>query len=343
MFNFHRDHRALANASFFIFLALSIGIAVMPAYQMQDNNGPLPGQPKMTAQEHDGQKVFIAEGCVACHTQQVRNIPMDKMWGDRPSIPSDYYYGKERMSIWQQTPSVLGSERTGPDLTNVGVRQSGMAWQMMHLHNPRSVVKESIMPSYPWLFVAKQHPSKDDVVVPVGPGILPDTSWAMVATKEAKDLVAYLLSLKQTPLPTGEEGIPFLASDKSGALATVATDGTVTITPSKVDGKALYMRSCSACHQNNGMGVPGAFPPLAGSPIVNDKDPNLMIQIILLGYDARPQWAAMTPFADLLTDEEIAAIMTHERTSWGNTASAITMEQVKSVRDSLSTISASKP
>ena len=49
---------------------------------------PLPGQPQPTASELNGLHIYISEGCVACHTQQVRNIEMDKMWGDWPSIPS---------------------------------------------------------------------------------------------------------------------------------------------------------------------------------------------------------------------------------------------------------------
>ena len=57
-----------------------------------------------------------------------------------------------------------------------------------------------------------------------------------------------------------------------------------------------------------------------------------MIQIILQGYDARPDYAVMVGFADQLTDEEIAAIANHERSSWGNNAPPITAEQVAKIR-----------
>jgi cytochrome c oxidase cbb3-type subunit 2 len=69
--------------------------------------------------------VYVAEGCIGCHTQQVRNIEMDKAWGSTgPSMPSDYFYSKQRHGhLAARRPSLLGSERTGPDLTNVGVRQ----------------------------------------------------------------------------------------------------------------------------------------------------------------------------------------------------------------------------
>ena len=45
--------------------------------------------PKMTEQEQRGLNVYVSEGCIGCHTQQVRNIEMDKTWGSRPSMPSD--------------------------------------------------------------------------------------------------------------------------------------------------------------------------------------------------------------------------------------------------------------
>ena len=58
--------------------------------------------------------------------------------------------------MWQPyAPAVLGSERTGPDLSNVGARQASEVWQYLHLYNPRSVVEGSIMPAFPWLFDVK--------------------------------------------------------------------------------------------------------------------------------------------------------------------------------------------
>jgi cytochrome c oxidase cbb3-type subunit 2 len=79
-------------------------------------------------------------------------------------------------------------------------------------------------------------------------------------------------------------------------------------------------------------GFPGAFPPLAGSPIVTDENAETMIRIILEGYDARPEYATMQPFGDLLTDEEIAAIVNFERSHWGNNAPPVTPDDVKKLR-----------
>ena len=89
MLNLHKDQRSLVAISLFVFVLLSLVIAVIPAYQMQDVV-PLPEQPELNDAELRGLEIYISEGCVACHTQQVRSIEMDKQWGDRPSIPSDY-------------------------------------------------------------------------------------------------------------------------------------------------------------------------------------------------------------------------------------------------------------
>ncbi|MBX2942449.1 MAG: cytochrome c [Cyclobacteriaceae bacterium] len=324
MFNLHKNHRNLVAISFVVFVLLSLFIAVMPAYQLQEVS-PLPDQPELTTSELNGLHIFISEGCVACHTQQVRNIEMDKMWGSRPSIPSDYYYSKQRLDVWRQSPSLLGSERTGPDLTNVGVRQPADQWHLLHLYNPRSVVDESIMPAYPWLFEGKENPGQKDVVVPVPAKFLKSDKTKIIATKEAMDLVAYLQSLKQAPMPSTSTS-EFIPSTKKKEVAAL---GEKSMLP---DGEQLYMQTCVACHQANGQGLVGAFPPLAGSKIVNDENPEMMIQIILMGYDAREEYAVMVGFADQLTDEEIAAIANHERTSWGNNAPKITVEEVTKIR-----------
>jgi len=329
MFDFHKNHKILVLASLVGFVVLSFIVAVFPAYQMQDVE-PLPEQTALTDDEREGLHVYIEEGCVACHTQQVRNIEMDNVWGDRPSMPSDYYYSKQRMDVWRQSPSLLGSERTGPDLTNIGKRQSSQDWHLLHLYNPRSVVGESVMPSYPWLFevVDSSSVKGDDVIVNLPEAFAAQTGETVIAKEEAMQLVAYLQSLKQTELPDGqtEKFIP--------ALKKIQTEGMESDSKSAgPDGAKLYQQVCAVCHQDNGKGVAGAFPPLAGSPIVGNENPEMMIKIILQGYDARSEYAVMQAFANQLSDAELAAIANHERTSWGNSAPEVTEEDVKKIRD----------
>lgn len=331
MLNLHKDHKNLVLLAFSVFVALSIGVAILPAYQMEEYE-PIPGQKDLTTSEREGLAIFIAEGCVGCHTQQVRNIEMDKTWGERPSIASDYYYSKKRMDIWRQSPSLLGSERTGPDLTDIGNRQSSQDWHLLHLYNPRLVVEASIMPRYSWLFrkVDTTYVKSDDVTLPRGITKM-EGSDILVATEDALNLVAYLKSLQQfsfedMPVP---EFIPALPkTDKAAA----AED------PKKAAGTTLYQNTCAACHQATGRGVKGAFPPLAGSLIVNDKNPEMLIKIILMGYDARQEYGVMPPLGDQLSDEDMKSIMDHERSSWGNNAPEVPLETIKRIRDSISTI-----
>ncbi len=330
MLNLHTDHRSLVTISLLGFLILSLGVAVLPAYQSQNNTEPLPQMEPMSEAEIRGLRIFIREGCVACHTQQVRNIEMDQTWGSRPSIPSDYYYSKQRMGFWQQSPSVLGSERTGPDLTNAGMRQPSIDWHLLHLYNPRIVVPESIMPSYPWLFEDKINPAKEEKTLTI-PAEFKEQGVEIVPRRAALDLVAYLQSLKQAPLASQQpEFIQSTHKKLEASQNSVNQD-----LPSLPDGKNLYLATCSACHQADGSGVPGAFPALAGSAVINNQDPQMLIRIVLQGYDARPDFAQMPGFADQLSDEEIAAIINYERSSWDNNAPAVTVYDVKNIRESI--------
>jgi mono/diheme cytochrome c family protein len=102
-------------------------------------------------------------------------------------------------------------------------------------------------------------------------------------------------------------------------------------------GLDAYLANCSACHQTSGEGLPGLFPPLKGSGVVNKDDAAKHIRAILYGMkDARAggvtYTAAMPPFAGALSNEEIAAIVNYERTSWGNRGKPVTAAQVAAQR-----------
>lgn len=328
MLNFHKEHKNLVLTAGGVFIALSIMVSILPAFQMQETE-PIPDQKPLTAQQEKGLHIYVSENCMACHTQQVRNIEMDNMWGNRPSIPSDYYYSKQRLDVWRQSPSLLGSERTGPDLTDIGKRQPSDDWHLLHLYNPRSVVSESVMPSYPWLFREKDSTSigKDEKALAVPKDYFNKPGKKIVATDDALALIEYLKSLKQTDMPGGN------INDFIPALRRIQTEGMSGDSQSgSLDGAALYKQTCSACHQDNGKGIAGAFPPLAGSSVVNNEDSELLIRIVLQGYNARPDYGVMPPFGDQLNDAEIAAILTHERSSWGNKAAEVKEADVKKIR-----------
>lgn len=145
-----------------------------------------------TENELKGRKVYIDYGCIYCHSQQVRDpvAGADQHFGwGRPSLPSDYIYDK---------PHLLGTMRTGPDLSNIGSRQPSREWHHLHLYDPRSVVNWSIMPGHPFFYdVVKAAESPKPGALRL-PG---QTDQWLVASEEAENLVSYLLSLKRDREP----------------------------------------------------------------------------------------------------------------------------------------------
>jgi len=109
-------------------------------------------------------------------------------WGLRRSVAADYLY---------DTPPLLGSQRVGPDLANVGMRLPDANWHLVHLYQPRAVVKDSAMPPYRYLFTTRKigaTPSADALVFPAGFG--PEAGYEVIPTDAARALVAYLQSLR---------------------------------------------------------------------------------------------------------------------------------------------------
>ena len=102
-------------------------------------------------------------------------------------------------------------------------------------------------------------------------------------------------------------------------------------------GAALFTANCSACHQANGEGLPGAFPSLKNNAVVNKDDATKHIQVVLQGlHDAKVSGvvysSAMPPFAATLSDVEVADIIDYERSSWGNHGKPIIAAQVAAER-----------
>jgi len=329
MMDFFNDYRKLFFTAFSLFAVLTLLVAIMPAISNQNNNSPLPGAEQLSNDALKGKALYVENGCVACHTQQVRNIEMDKVWGKRPSIAADYA-NLHRTDFWRNTATVMGTERTGPDLANIGNRQPSEAWHLLHLYQPRAVVGESIMPAYPWLFEEKEVLKDGDVEITVPEEFRRGVRGRIVATEEAMQLVAYLQSLKQVDLPEAVPAPEFLY--KPAPKLTAATGEEA---DAGLDGAALYASNCQSCHQANGEGLQGAFPPLKGSPVVVDDNPELLIDIIMNGYDPRPEYAVMPAVGTTsdLSAEEIAAIINHERTSWGNNARKVPVAEVQKIMD----------
>ena len=94
------------------------------------------------------------------------------------------------------------------------------------------------------------------------------------------------------------------------------------------DGKALFLKNCAACHQANGKGIPGAFPPLAGSKFATGAHADVAT-VLLKGRGGMPD------FSENISDADMAAILTYVRSSWGNQADALTEAEVLALRDAL--------
>ena len=126
-----------------IMLAISIGglVEVVPLYYIKDPVEKVDGVRPYTPLEQRGRDIYLREGCYACHSQMIRPFRDEDMRYGHYSLAAESKYDH---------PFQWGSKRTGPDLARVGGKYSN-TWHVQHLNNPRDVVPESIMPSYPWL------------------------------------------------------------------------------------------------------------------------------------------------------------------------------------------------
>src|SRR5216684_1100250 len=127
------------------FFALSfLVLAILPGKELADQIkrvAPVT-MPTLTASEQRGRIIYGREGCAYCHTQQIRFLAADVR---RFGAPTEAWETK------YDYPQLWGTRRIGPDLSrefNLHPRD----WQLTHLYNPRLVVRDSVMPPYPWLF-----------------------------------------------------------------------------------------------------------------------------------------------------------------------------------------------
>ncbi len=179
-------------------------LVVMPYLLLKDVPPPA-GLKPYTSVQLTGRQVYIANGCVYCHSQQPRDIKQApdalRGWG-RASVAGDYAH---------DTPHLLGTMRTGPDLLNIGARQPSKDWQLGHLYQPRAYTPGSIMPAYPFLFDVRQGAAQPGETVVNLPPAFAKEGQVVVAKPEALALVEYLLSLDRTypalaPRATPPEG-----------------------------------------------------------------------------------------------------------------------------------------
>jgi cytochrome c oxidase cbb3-type subunit 2 len=347
--------------SFYIFLTLAFAWLAFvvgaknqygdlePTAESLEEDGSIPIDaelyPKsMPGIAQQGAKDYLSLGCVTCHTQQVRSeesgFDVERGWGKRPSVPRDYIL---------QNEVLLGHNRVGPDLANVGLREYSTQWLHQHLFMPQTLVDGSICQPSPFLYDVSDEPSEgyiesksDDKTIFIKPSF------------RANRLVAYLESLKQDyELPeiafseTNDEDLNDVDVTVTSADSNDTSKSLPTWLAAQIDsGKEIYMKAapggglCFTCHQPNGQGISGQFPPLAGSDwVLGEKERlikisihGLMGEIEVNGVKYNNVMAPPGIPPGSLTDQQIADVLTYIRNEWGNSASAVSPEEVATVR-----------
>jgi cytochrome c oxidase cbb3-type subunit 2 len=185
-------------------IASAVGLVLVPNWQMRgmapvqvtDALGRTVDYPQAldTFDAAPGRQVYMAQGCIYCHSQQVRpasfGADIERGWGERRSVPRDYLL---------QAPPMLGTMRTGPDVANIGVRQPADAWHHLHLFDARLVTPHSVMPPFRYLYsVVHTDPGPSGYKLPddYGHAGAAGPAW-IVPSAEANHLVAYLKALQQ--------------------------------------------------------------------------------------------------------------------------------------------------
>lgn len=241
----------LGGVGFFAMSVLLLGVWPGRALEEQIRQTQPAHPPALTASEERGRRIYAREGCAYCHTQQIRYIENDVK-----------RFGKATLA-WETIfdyPHLWGTRRIGPDLSREAGTRSG-DWQLSHLYAPRTVVADSVMPAFAWLFDGA--PDKPKL--------------------EGRDLLDYIETLGRDRALAGPEGeahaktscncsedekrFAFGAGDLNGSPAMTRRVGEFPkLEPSgdTARGQVVYARYCVSCHgvkgEGDGNGAAGLHP-----------------------------------------------------------------------------------
>jgi cytochrome c oxidase cbb3-type subunit II len=178
-----------------IVVAVSFGgiIEIVPLMNQRVVTEPIEGLKPLTPLQLEGRDIYIREGCSVCHSQMIRPLRAEVERYGHYTVAGELVYNH---------PFLFGSKRTGPDLARVGGLYSD-EWHRAHLFDPRSVVPESNMPQFPWIFEneidASITPLKLNALrtvgVPYTDADIETASSQVEGKKEADALIAYLQQL----------------------------------------------------------------------------------------------------------------------------------------------------
>lgn len=178
-----------------VIFAISFGglVEIVPLFFLKETTEPVAGLKPLAALPLEGRDIYIREGCNNCHSQMIRPLRAETERYGHYSVAGEFVYDH---------PFLWGSKRTGPDLARVGGRYSD-DWHRAHMMDPRSVVPESNMPAYPWLFeneldganTGSKMAALRKVGVPYSDEDIEGAASSVAGKKEIDALIAYLQQL----------------------------------------------------------------------------------------------------------------------------------------------------
>ena len=176
-------------------LVVSVGgaVEIVPLFFQKSTTEPVAGLKPYSPLRLAGRDIYVREGCYNCHSQMIRPFRAETERYGHYSVAGEFVYDH---------PFQWGSKRTGPDLARVGGRYSD-EWHKTHLDNPRDLVPESNMPSYPWLAANKLVPEQvipkmramQRLGVPYQDAEIADAPASLADKTEQDALIAYLQGL----------------------------------------------------------------------------------------------------------------------------------------------------
>lgn len=274
-----------AGIGFFVFSVSLLGLLPLRTLSEQTMALAPAASPGLTPAEERGRVIFAREGCAYCHTQQVRYTDADIRRFGAPTL------------AWEgrlDYPHMLGTRRIGPDLARTANTRTN-EWHLVHLFAPRSVVPQSIMPSYPEMFNGS-----------------PDNP-----RRDALDLVAYLQSIgreRDLAWPEGDLRARDLTDDERALVslnaeilnahpAMTRPRGSAPTLPDSTDGplgQQLWQENCSGCHGVDGRGDGPAADWLQPQPVNLTEHRyrrDLLADILWNGVhgSSMPAWRELAP------------------------------------------------
>ena len=314
-------------------------ISKRPISELQENNAIM----------KSAQRIFV-QNCTACHgsngTGQALTFPNlkdgDWQWGGtEEAITQSLMQGRQAAMIgWKDIIGEEGVEKvknyvkTLASKTNLGAISEGKKIFQTNCAACHGLLGEGNpalgapnLADDIWLYGSSDD-ALHQTIASGRSGVMPAFRDRLDAT-QVRMLVAWLM-------PRSKRGVE-VASESQKSIVVNETIKEDPISSKPVSGEQIYAKHCVACHQSNGEGLPGVFPPLKNSEVVLADDASEHIDIVLNGLKDKvisgvSYSSPMSGFGAILNDEEIAAVINHERNAWGNNASVISQEVIAEKR-----------